>query len=92
MESRDILRVTFDQNPAMAEAVAQIDPGDKLEGKYIGVLKSKDSEGVDIVLTAVIPEGFEIDEDQVGRVPMGGPMSTEPTLSPSAMLVKRKTQ
>lgn len=92
METRDILRVTFDQNPAMAEAVAQSKPGDKVKGEYLGMIKSKDSEGVDIVLDAVIPEGFELADDEVGRVPMGGPMSAEPTLSPSAMTVRRKAE
>ncbi len=89
MQATDTMRVTFDQNPAVAEALAQAKPGDegKCEVRY--TVKAKDDEGVDLIIEAVVPEGYEVDEDSTGSEitmpsPTGAAMPT-----PTAMMVKK---
>jgi uncharacterized protein YdeI (YjbR/CyaY-like superfamily) len=87
MQVPDVLRATFDQNPALAEALQNSKPGDKLELELHVTLKSKDAEGADFTIEAVVPEGFEVagpEEEQAEPGPTSDAMMT-----PAAMSVRK---
>lgn len=91
MERRDTIRVTYEQNPAIKEAMRNVSEGDKgtCEVKY--VLKSKDEEGVSLIIDAVIPDGYEVDEEgDGGTMSSGSLMAPDSTMSPLAMMVRKK--
>lgn len=91
MHAPDLMRVTYDQNPAMLEAMAQVSLGDKVKFEVIATLKSKSAEGAEFTVEAVVPDGYEVDEtgDKVPPTIMGT-ASDEMPITPTAMLVRRK--
>lgn len=91
MEARDTLRITWDQNPAAAEAYRDAKEGQKIECEVKGTIKTIDAEGIDLVVDVVIPEGYEESEDET--TPMTGhPMNpTQPVPSVEASSVRKTT-
>lgn len=96
MESRDKLRITFDQNPAVQEAFRNAREGEKVECEIKGTIKTIDAEGVDIVVDVVIPEGYEeVDDKSDNPSEFSGGRSinpTDPIPSLAAATLKKKTQ
>lgn len=91
----DELRISFDQNPAAKEYFQDKKPGDpcKLEPDSKFTVKAIDPEGVDLIVEAFIPEGYEqaddSDEHATQNLPAGSPMSNEPNMTPAAMMVRK---
>src|SRR5437868_2754186 len=92
MNKPDQVRLTFDQNPSLSEAIRDLKPGDKLDLELKTSLKSSDADGVDLTIEAAVPEGFEIDKDGVDSSPggVGSISDSDAQMTPTAMLVKRK--
>ncbi len=92
MNKPDQVRLTYDQNPSLAEAIKGKKNGDKLKWEMHSTLKASDAEGVDLTIEAAVPEGFEIDKDATDNSPGGvGSMSaSDAQMTPTAMMVKRK--
>lgn len=96
MNKPDELRVTFDQNPAAKEYFRDKKPGDqcRLEPDSEFTVKAIDDQGVDLIVEAFIPEGYERaddgDENSKQNLPAGGPMNTEPNMTPAAMMVRKR--
>lgn len=88
MTRPDEFRVTFEQNPAMKEALRDASPGTKIEVELHATVKSMDAEGVVLTAEAVVPEGWEIDEE--GEKEPAMPAPPESMMTPTAMLVRRK--
>lgn len=89
MEKRDSFFISFDQNPAAAEAVKTKKVGDDFPGEIRGKIKSVQGDGIEVTVDAFIPEGFEEKEDEAQAAPMT--MSgSEPTMSPIASMVAPK--
>lgn len=95
MEARDKLRITFEQNPTLAQLCQgnACKAGDKVEWDLRGTIANVDAEGVDVVIDAVIPEGYELAENaEPGETarPGAGALGSEAIISPLAMIVKKK--
>ena len=98
MEARDVITISFDQNPAIQDAIKNLKVGDKLEGKgWKTTIKSIDAGSVDLIVEALIPNGFkQVDDadaseeaDEPVAMPMGaGVMASAPTPSLGALAVK----
>lgn len=88
MQIPDQLTVSYDQNPAMSQAIQDqnLRPGDQIELELHVTIKSLRPEGVDFIIDAVVPEGFEVDEEaEDGATP------SDTLMTPAAMLVRKKT-
>ena len=90
MNKADEFRVTFDQNPVMKEIVTKLKPGEKVELEVHSTLKASDAEGADFIAEAYVPEGYELDEDAAPEGAMGSMSQSEPSMTPAAMMVRRK--
>ena len=89
MESRDTLRITWDQNPAAAEAYRDAKEGQKIKCEVKGTIKSVDAEGIDLVVDVLIPDGYEESDDEAPAL-MGHPMNpTQPVPSVDASSVRK---
>lgn len=88
MQKPDVLRVTFDQNPSMVEALADVKPGDKGKCEVHYTLKDKDAEGANFIIEAVVPEGYEIADDDEEEHQTPTPTS-DAMMTPSSMLVRK---
>lgn len=86
MNKPDVIRVSFQQNPALAEVLGPENVGYKGKAELHFMVKSKDEEGADLVVEAVVPEGYEVGEDTEGAAM--SPAEDEP-MSPTSMMVRR---
>lgn len=86
MQAPDQVRITFDQNPAAMEALAQAKPGDKGRAELHYSVKSIDAEGAELIVEAIVPPGYEIDEEDDKA-----PMASDATMTPAAMMVRRQS-
>lgn len=92
MNKPDVLRVTNDQNPAIAPAMRDKKIGDEVTFEVKARLKGSDVEGYDFTVLAVIPEGFEVDEDkEPDAIPMAPAVSDAPNMTPQAAMVTPKS-
>jgi hypothetical protein len=94
MQKPDEIKLTFDQNPSLAEALQQVAVGESVELEIKATLKSKDTEGVILTVEAAIPDGYEMGEPGDEQEPvagMGDGMLTAAPMTPTAMLVRRKS-
>lgn len=89
MELRDTLRITWDQNPAAAEAYRDAREGQKIQCEVKGTIKTVDAEGIDLVVDVVIPDGYEESANE-SPVLTGHPMNpTQPVPSVEASSVRK---
>jgi hypothetical protein len=88
MNAPDQIRVTADQNPALIEALQNAAIGDKGVAELHFTLKARDGEGVDLIVEAVVPEGYEIAKEEKPGA-MGGMMSPDAMMTPTAMQVRK---
>jgi hypothetical protein len=83
----------MDQNPTLAEYFRDKKPGDKCTLELRATVKGQDAEGVDLIVEAAVPEGYEVDETATGpelpASPMSGSVSSA-TMTPTAMMVRKK--
>jgi hypothetical protein len=90
MEARDELLVTFDQNPAVAEASKTWKVGDKVNPKAVKLrVKAINGDSVLFTVDAIIPDGFKEVEEANINVPIASPSTPVPSLD--AMSVERTT-
>lgn len=89
MQTPDTLRISFDQNPAVGEATTNLRLGDKFKMEVHCTLKGRDSEGMDAIVEAYVPEGYEVDNSTADLSGSGAP--TEPIMTPTAMMVRKKS-
>lgn len=93
MNKPDIFSITFDQNPALAEALRDKKIGDTLELEVHCTLKQQTAEGAEFTIEAVVPEGFELDTNQedvnqsAGGV--GALSHSDANMTPTAIMVRR---
>lgn len=89
MESRDELVVSFDQNPAVADASKTWKVGDKVEPQKVKLtIKALNPDSVIFTVDAIIPKGFkEVDEVVSNNVPLASPSTPIPSMD--AMMVKQ---
>lgn len=100
MDKPDELKVSFDQNPAMQEYLADKQPGDRCEGEIQLTLKSQDTKGAVFTVEAIIPDGYEKapDSEETNEPPAGPPisgpiagsMSTGAIPTATAMMVQKR--
>ena len=65
-------------------------PGDNGTCQLRYTVKAMDPEGVDLIVEAVVPEGYEVDEDTDGNdVPAVNMNATSSGLTPTAMMVRK---
>lgn len=90
MQKPDVVRLTNDQQPAVSEATQHMALGDKITMEFHLTLKSRDQEGTDFNVEAVVPEGYELDKDadEAGAIALGS--TNEPVMTPLAVLVRKK--
>ncbi len=85
----DQIRITKDQNPAVFEYLRDKKPGDKCEFELHATLKATDQEGADMIVEALVPDGYEVADE--GEEPDAPQMTGNPDgMTPTAMMVKRK--
>ena len=97
MRNQD-LYLDFEANPALAEALANQNPGDKVKLELTVLIKSKDERGLSAVVEpgTIVPEGYEQepgnDQDTPQRVPQ--PQAGTNAVMPVtvAMGLKKKDQ
>lgn len=92
MQKPDEFRVSFDQNPAVKEAIQNLNNGDKLKLETHATLKQSDAEGATFIAEAYIPEGFEIDDQSETPGEMGMMNPAEANMTPAAMMVRRRRE
>lgn len=92
METQTTLAVNLKQNPAVAEAVQSLAIGGKVKLELRGEVKELTSDTVVFKIDAVIPDGYEVDEqsEEAAASPMGvnNPDETIPTAL--ASMVRKK--
>lgn len=88
MEARDELKISFDQNPAVADASKTWKVGDKVEpAKTKLTIKEINADSIVFTVDAIIPKGFKEVEEVVMAPPA---MSADvPVPSMDAMMVKK---
>jgi hypothetical protein len=88
MEARDELIISFDQNPAVADASKTWKVGDKVEPEKTKLtVKAINPDSVIFTVDAVIPKGFkEVDEVTAPNIPVASPSTPIPSMD--AMMVK----
>ena len=90
MNKPDIMRVTFDQSPHLSEATRDMAVGDRIEFEVTATLKARDQEGVDFTIEAVVPEGYELDEEATEPQTMGGISQSDAMQTALSMTVRKK--
>lgn len=89
MQSPDVIRINFATNPAAAEAFNDAKIGEKGKAEIRYTFKSRDATGIDLILEAIVPEGYEVSEnDEPGSM---APMSEDDdnTMTPTSMMVRK---
>ena len=93
MNKPDTIRITFDQNPAVMEALRDRKPGDKFVFTRVETtIKGQDGEGADFTVEAYIPEGYEkVPDTEEPRAETLG-SGADVAMTPAAMMIRRKTK
>jgi len=74
----------------MAEAYHDTALGDEVEFVVHAKLKARDAEGMDWTIEAVIPKGYEIDEDATEGNEISLGSTNEPNMTAAAMMVRKR--
>lgn len=90
MEARDEILISYDQNPAVADAVKNLKPGDSLELKAMTKVKAINQDSCTLVVDAYIPNGYEVKSAEEKSPAITG-TSSQPILNPTAAMVGQKT-
>jgi len=86
----DIIRVQYDQNPAVMDAYGGKKPGDKCKFEVMATVLSMDTDGISFTVEAVIPEDYELDEDAENSPGSISVLGNETAQTPASMMVRRK--
>lgn len=95
--AKQILVVSFKDNPEIAEYFTDKKVGDPCHLEIEGTLMSNDADKATVETDAIVPEGYEVakpDGDEVDQVPMGpvggvGISAGQPMPNATAMMVKK---